>query len=281
VPDVALNGAKIWYEVKGAGEYVLQIGGAGFAHENFGAVTEAFQKNFAVIDFDLRGYGNSDRPDQHYDMEVWADDCAALLEAVGVERAHVHGTSMGGMVAIKLAAKYPEKVAALVLGCSAAKSDTLSRYRWEIWKALAQAYGMASRELAIEIACGALSRRFLDTPQGEETVRTIQGVLDRNCPLETFVAACDAMVTADLMDDCRKIAAPTLVMDGDEDVLTPLTQGPQGAGSRLIAELIPNARLHVITGVAHTNLMEVPDLSVEIVSEFFREAGVAAARTQV
>lgn len=275
MPDVDVNGCRIWYELKGSGDYLLQIGGAGFSHENFGLVTEDMSKQFTVIDFDLRGYGNSDRPSQKYSMEVWADDCAALLGAIDVDRAHVHGTSMGGMVAIKFAANYPDKVNGLVIDCASAKSDFMSRSRFEIWKALARAYGTGSRELALELATQGLSRRFLDE-RGPEMIPMIQGVLERNCPVETFCAACDAMIEMDMSDDLEKITAPTLVMDGDLDFLTPLDQGPQGAGSRLIAERIPNAELYVIDGCAHTNLMEMPELSTSVVVEFLQRVATPA-----
>jgi pimeloyl-ACP methyl ester carboxylesterase len=229
-----------------------------------------------VIDFDLRGYGLSERPVQRYSMDVWADDVAGLLDAIGVARTHVHGTSMGGMVAIRLAAKYPEKIDGLVIDCAAAKCDRMTRYRLEVWKALAQAYGMGSRELAVEIAAQALSRTFLDSPRGPETVEVIQGVLERNCSVEVFCAACDAMIEMDLTDDCRTIRAPTLVMDGDQDILTPLDQGPDGVGNRLIAELIPGAELYVIEGSGHTNLMEAPELSTSVVVGFLERVGARA-----
>ena len=270
MPDITVNGCRLWYEFKGSGDYLLQIGGAGFAHENFGFVTEDMAKHFTVIDFDLRGYGLSERPVQKYTMEVWADDVAALLDATGVERAHVHGTSMGGMVAIKLAGKYPEKVDGLVLDCTAAKSDFMCRARFEVWKALARAYGMGSRELALELATQALSRPFLDTPRGPEVVDVIQQVLERNCSVPVFCAACDAMIEMDLTSDLPKITAPTLVMDGDVDILTPLDQGPDGIGNRAIAQLIPTAELYVIESCAHTNLMEEPELSTQVVVDFLK-----------
>jgi 3-oxoadipate enol-lactonase len=276
MPEATVNGCRLWYELKGSGEHLLQIGGAGFAHENFGFVTEDMARHFTVIDFDLRGYGLSERPVQRYSMDVWADDVAGLLDAIGVARTHVHGTSMGGMVAIRLAAKYPEKIDGLVIDCAAAKCDRMTRYRLEVWKALAQAYGMGSRELAVEIAAQALSRTFLDSPRGPETVEVIQGVLERNCSVEVFCAACDAMIEMDLTDDCRAIRAPTLVMDGDQDILTPLDQGPDGVGNRLIAELIPGAELYVIEGSGHTNLMEAPELSTSVVVGFLERVGARA-----
>ncbi len=275
--DATVNGCRLWYELRGEGTHLLQIGGAGFAHENFGFVTDGMAKAFTVIDFDLRGYGLSERPEQPYSMDVWADDAAALLEAIGVERAHVHGTSMGGMVAIRLAAKHPERVYGLVLDCTAAKSDFMSAARFEVWQALARAYGMGSRELALELATQALSRRFLDSPRGPEVVDTIQQVLERNCSVDVFCAACDAMIEMDLTNDLPSINAPTLVMDGDEDILTPIVQGPAGLGNAAIADAIPNAELYVIEGCAHTNLLEQPELSTRVVVEFLQGVEAHAA----
>jgi pimeloyl-ACP methyl ester carboxylesterase len=127
LPHLTRNGCRLWYDVKGEGDDLLQIGGAGFAHMNFSAVTDRMAEHFRVIEVDQRGNGFSDRPDEKYTIEGWADDMAAVLDGIGVERAFVHGTSTGGMIAIKLAAKYPEKVRALILGATAAKLDFVGR----------------------------------------------------------------------------------------------------------------------------------------------------------
>ena len=81
-----VNGVDLWYEISGEGEPVVQIHGAGFGHFNFAPATPELAKRFKVVDFDLRGYGKSDRPVQHYDMEVWADDVAGLLDALDIAR---------------------------------------------------------------------------------------------------------------------------------------------------------------------------------------------------
>ena len=170
--DAQINGARIWYEVHGEGEdYLLQIGGAGFAHENFGFVTDKMTPHFIPSSSILRGYGLS-ASEQEYSMEVWADDIKGLFDAIGVERAHVHGTSMGGMVALAFAGRYPELVDGLVLDCASAKSDFMARAHWEVWKQLAQAYGMGGEPLALEIATKCLSRRFLDTRPGPRRSRS-------------------------------------------------------------------------------------------------------------
>ena len=90
-----VNGVDLWYRVTGEGEPVVQIHGAGFGHFNFAPATPELAKSFRVVDFDMRGYGSSDRPLQHYDMEVWADDVAGLMDALehrdGAHPRHLDG----------------------------------------------------------------------------------------------------------------------------------------------------------------------------------------------
>jgi 3-oxoadipate enol-lactonase len=265
-----LDGCRIWYELKGSGDYLLQIPGMFFAHANFGRVTDAMAEHFTVIDFDQRGTGLSDRPSQRYSIELWAEDCALLLDALGVERAHVHGTSAAGMVAIRFAAEHPQRVDRLVIDCSAAKLDFVGRAMCEVWKALAHAYGLGSRELALNIASQACSRAFLDGDEGAATVESIRELVAQNCTPETFSAVCDAMIEVDLTADLGRIRAPTLVTVGDQDVMTPIDQGPQGVGNRAIAEGIPGARLHVMEGIGHANLLEAPELTTRVVLEFLK-----------
>jgi len=268
---VEIDGVKIWYDVHGDGEqHLLQIGGAGFAHENFGFVTHLMTPHFKVIEMDLRGYGLSDRPEQHYDMDLWADDLKAVLDDAGIEKTHVHGTSMGGMVALAFAGRHPQYIDRLILDCPMAKSDYMARAHWDVWAALAEAQGMGGRGLAQEIATKCLSRTFLDTPAGEETVGVIQQVLDRNCSVPVFTGACAAMRDMDLRPYAAEVTAPTLVMVGSEDCLTPIDAGPDGAGARWIHEHIEDSEMYIVEGSGHTNLMEEPELSADIVIRFLQ-----------
>jgi pimeloyl-ACP methyl ester carboxylesterase len=83
MPEAMVNGVRIWYQETGAGEAVVQIHGAGFGHFNFATATPIISKSFRCIDFDMRGYGQSERPFQRYDMDVWADDVAGLMGLLG------------------------------------------------------------------------------------------------------------------------------------------------------------------------------------------------------
>ncbi len=104
------DGVRLYYELTGPEEapVILQFGGGLFGRHNFGLVNDGFRERFRLLSFDARGYGASDHPREEYTIEGWADDGAKLLDAVGLERVFVHGTSMGGMIAIAFTAKYPE-----------------------------------------------------------------------------------------------------------------------------------------------------------------------------
>ena len=228
-----VNGVELWYQITGEGEPVIQIHGAGFGHSNFAPATPALGERFSVIDYDMRGYGQSDRPVQHYDMEVWADDAAGLLDALDVPEAHVHGTSMGGMIAIVFAAKYPERTTSVVINCAAAKLGVAGRLVFKNWIDIARMDpdGPGSRILAELIAWQALSKSFLETPEGIAAIDTIQQILRDSNRVEVFTAACQAMCDMDLTGWLPRITAPALVLGGSEDHHDALGPGAERRGA--------------------------------------------------
>ncbi len=280
MPTVEVRGVRIWYQLSGSGDHLVQVPGAVSAHEGYALVTPTMIEHFTVLDYDPRGYGHSERPKQRYTFDVWADDLVGLLDVLGIERAHVHGGSMGSMVALRFAARYPERVHGLVLSGCAVKSDFMARCHYEVWKALALAYGTGSRELAYELCNKAVSRRYLDGPNGGEALaEAVMDVAGRNVEPEVFCDACDAMIDTDLTRDVAKVTAPTLVLVGDEDVLTPAEQATSGAGGRWIYEHLENAAVReyvVCEGSGHANLMDNAEFSSLAVIEFLKRAGVPA-----
>lgn len=279
MPKVAVNGIQMYYEIAGSGDHVLQVPGAVNGHEGYAAVTPGMAKHFTVIDYDPRGYGLSDRPKQKYTFEVWARDMAGLLDALGVDRTAVHGGSMGSSLAVHYAVHFPERVNALVLSGCSAKSDFMAKYQYEVWKALARAYGTGSRELAYDQCNKAVSRAYLDGPNGgEPLVKAVMETTKRNVDTDVFCDACDALIEMDMTGALQKVTAPTLVMVGDEDVLTPADQGPTGAGGRYIYEHLTNARLReyvVIPQAGHANLMDNPEASNRAIIDFLKRVGRA------
>jgi pimeloyl-ACP methyl ester carboxylesterase len=174
---------------------------------------------------------------------------------------------MGGFIATKFAARYPERVDRLVIGGAVARCDRMSRTQFHIWKALAAAYGVDSEELALHLTTHAFSRTYLDS-LGNSAVDEMRDVTARNVTGEVFAAACDLMITTDTRAELEHISAPTLVMVGELDVITPLDAGPDGAGARYMADHIPRAELCVLEGCGHGNLVERADDSIRLIVEF-------------
>lgn len=226
-----------------------------------------------MLDYDHRGYGLSDRPEQRYTMGTWSDDLAGLMDALGIERCHVHGGSMGSFIAIDFAAKYPEKVGKLLLGAGAvAKCDTMAVLHFRVWQQIASAYGIASKELAQELLTKAFSRAFLDgMAGGDEALAEMQEVTARNASLPVFLDACQAMIDTDVRDQLANVTAPTLVMVGSDDVLTPLDMGPNGAGARYVAEHLPDARLVIFEGSGHGHYIEQAEGSIDAILSFLAQ----------
>jgi pimeloyl-ACP methyl ester carboxylesterase len=260
-----VNGVRLYYEINGSGPPVIQIGGAVNGHEGYALVTPIMAEQFTVIDFDHRGYGQSDRPAQKYTMDTWVDDMAALLDALGVERCHVHGGSMGGFIACLFAAKYPERVDRLVFNGAVAKCDWLARTNFYLWKRVAHEFGLDSEELALMLLTHAFSRAYLDEMVSSGNLHSLSWMQDsirRNTSLEVFSDACDAMAETDVTGLLGNVTAPTLVLHGDEDWLTPLDCGPGGAGARVIHEGIAGSELYILAGCGHGVLFERADEAV-------------------
>ena len=272
---VKVNGVNLWYRISGEGEPVVQIHGAGFGHFNFDPVTPELSRHFRVVDYDMRGYGQSDRPVQRYDMDVWADDLAGLMDALAIERAHVHGTSMGGMIAIVFAGKYPERTASVVINCAAAKLGHAGRLVFRNWIDIARLDpdGPGSRTLAELIAWEAFSKAFLEREGAPAAIDETQRILRESNDLEVFTAACQAMCEMDVSEWLPKIAAPALVLGGAEDVMTPWDQGPGGAGQEAIYRGIAGAEKHVISGSGHSTIFDNSEEHNRVVVDFIRRHG--------
>ena len=225
----------------------------------------------------MRGYGESSRPVQHYDMEVWADDLAGLLDALEIEQAHVHGTSMGGMIAIVFAASTRSgrpRWCQLRRG----KLGHAGRLVFRNWIDIARLDpdGPGSRTLAELIAWQAFSKEFLEAPEAEAAVDNTQRILRDSNDLEVFTAACQAMCDMDLRPWLSKITAPALVLGGDEDLMTPWDQGPGGAGQEAIYQGIRGAEARH-RRLGHSTIFDNSEEHNRVVIDFFRRNAIGAA----
>jgi pimeloyl-ACP methyl ester carboxylesterase len=192
-----------------------------------------------------------------------ADDAAAVLRALGVERAHVAGFSMGGLIAQELALAHPETVSSLVLLSSYGRTDALMRRTIASWIWLARVADDPG-EFLRSFSTWLFSRTAHADGFAE---RWVQDTLDDPHPMSTedFCAAAEACLKHDALDRLGAIRVPTLVVAGEEDLIVPPRVGRQ------LASRIPGARLTLLPDYAHQSFMEVPDRITALFDGFFSE----------
>jgi 3-oxoadipate enol-lactonase len=243
------DGTRISYDVHGPadGEPLLLIQGLGADKRGWFRQVRPFSGRYRTIAFDNRGVGGSDIPPGPYDLNVMAQDALAVLDAEGVDSAHVVGASMGGIISQILGVLHPDRVRSLTLACTGCHHLPWRRELLAGWKQQALEEGMRSFvETNSRWLVGSRSlRRFFPI------FRTLGGMA-LNCTPESFGAQVDAILDAD--DDLRfaldQIQVPVLILVGSQDILTPL------ADSEELAEHLPEARLAVVGGGAHGFMFE-------------------------
>lgn len=265
------EGVRLYYELTGPEDapVIIQLGGGLFGRHNFGLVNDGFRERFRLLSFDARGYGASDQPREAYTIEGWADDGGKLLDAIGLERVLVHGTSMGGMIAIAFTAQYPERVLATCADVAFAKPDVYRRTLFRVWRRMAET--MPWDEFSDHVTTQAVGARFMETPEGESIFQLVREIVGLNDPY-TVRQACLAMENMDLSPLVAQISRPLLMTNGTHDILCPPDLAPSGLGARRMAELNEHISLVEFPDIGHADLVECPADAVRIVTEFFERA---------
>ena len=269
----ALDGKRIHYEVTGriGKTPVLMIQGLGASKNAWNLQRIAMATRFRIISFDNRGAGRSDKPTEPFTLEQMADDAIAVLDAAGIETAHVVGASMGGVISQIVAVKYPQRVRSLTLVCTACRNHPWRQELLQSWAKTAEEKGMI--EVGKEAAQWVMSPRSF---RRLVPAFTWMGPLAALRPRHSFVSQIHAILDTreDLVDQLSTITAPTMVIVGNQDILTPR------GDSEEIAERIPNAELVVISGAAHGLMMEHSSTYNKILIEFLQRTELARVAEQ-
>jgi 3-oxoadipate enol-lactonase len=269
----ATDDTRIHYEVTGksGATPVLMIQGLGASKNAWNLQRIAMATRFRIISFDNRGAGRSDKPTEPFTLEQMADDALVVLDAAGIETAHVVGASMGGVISQIVAVKYPHRVRSLTLVCTACRNHPWRQELLQTWAKTAADKGMI--EVGKEAAQWVMSPRSF---RRLVPAFTWMGPLAALRPRHSFVSQIDAILNTreDLVDQLSTITAPTMVIVGNQDILTPR------GDSEEIAERIPNAELVVISGAAHGLMMEHSPTFNKILIEFLQRTELARVAEQ-
>jgi pimeloyl-ACP methyl ester carboxylesterase len=252
-----LSAHRVRYRIEGSGPEVVLIHGVGNRLEVWDDVVAALGGRWRTIRYDLRGHGESAKPPGPYHIDDFVSDLTELLSELGLERCHVVGFSLGGLVAQGFALAHSDRLARLVLLSTVAGRSEAERRR-------------VLDRLAI-VAEGIPGRHFehsVDRWFSPEFQRTHPEAIRRHAQRnklndpQGYAAAYEVLATCDFADRLHEINRPTLIATGEADL------GSNPRMARLMHERIEGSRLHILDGLRHSIIVEAPVLVAELIEEF-------------
>ena len=260
MPHVDANGLQLFYEEGGEGEPLLLVPGLAGDHLIWAEQLEAWSGHFRVISFDNRDSGQSSYVEEGYDTDDMAGDALALADVLELERFHLLGLSMGGMIAQHMALRVPDRVRSLTLCMTYAGSGHWARERSRL---MAYDAMRRPREEEVEHALiGCFSEEMLEDPERMAYFRKVSQENPHPQPVEAFCRQLQAMGAHDLRDRMDELDVPTHVVITEHDLVIPPWK------QRELADLLPDARVSVIERGSHAANMERSEEFNEMVLEF-------------
>ena len=260
MPFALSQGARIYWRLDGAADKpaLVLLTSIGTDLSLYDPVVPLLTPDFRVLRIDTRGHGASDAPTGDYSLDMLADDVLAVMDAAGIAKATICGISLGGMIAMALSSKAPERVETLVLACT---SPALDPTVWDQRLALIRAEGLGA---IVEMVLG---RFFSDTfrAQHPEVVETVRASMVAQNP-DGYCGCGAAIRDMALLQRLPTITAPTLVITGAKDVASPF----EGHAERIVAA-VPGAR-HIQIDGAHLPSLEAPTAFAGAIRDFVRAA---------
>ncbi|MFX0023514.1 MAG: alpha/beta fold hydrolase [Candidatus Hermodarchaeota archaeon] len=275
-----VNGIKICYEIKGEGEPVLLVHGFSDRKEHWRAQFRELAEHFKVIRFDNRGAGKSDRPDGVYTMELFADDISSLLDYLEIEKTHIIGHSLGGMIVQNFALKYPNRINKIVLintiagvtppgippdqgieiyrknaiaGIKAGKKDSLTAFL----NGAKHSYSRVFYKQMVENP----KKKFHNIWSVEDLVeeKTLYGPTEKDINHQA-----EALESHNTYDRLYEIKNKVLVIAADKDKSCPMLM------NKKIHELLPNSQFIVIENAGHQSILEYPHIVNPYIIDFLK-----------
>lgn len=254
----ASDGTSIRYVVwsgASASHRVVLIHALAMVAEFWEETVASLGPDWEVLAVDCRGHGASDKPAGPYSIELMADDVAAAMEHAGWDNAVVAGASMGGCVAMAVAARHPDRVAGLGLIDTTAWYGEDAATAWE-----------ERGQKAVDGGMGALigfqKTRWFSDAFREANPNTVQRAIDVFVAndVAAYLETCRMLGRADMRPALASFAMPVSIMVGEEDYATPI------AMSEALAAAIPGAQMRVVPNARHMTPNEVPWIVAEVIS---------------
>jgi pimeloyl-ACP methyl ester carboxylesterase len=234
------------------------VHGLGYARWGWEPVVDLLAERYDVILFDNRGIGESEAPPGPYSAAEMAEDTRRVMDEAGVERAHVLGTSLGGMIAQELALAAPARVEKLVLVCTTPGGSKATPMPEQTVRLMAEAPTLEPLVALRRFVENALAP---DAPDGI-VERILAHRIETAQPVSAWLSQAAAGAAFDVWDRLSELGIPTLVAHGTADIVV------DPANAELLTERIPDAQLELFPGCGHLLFWEQPDRFATVVGEF-------------
>jgi pimeloyl-ACP methyl ester carboxylesterase len=220
MPQIEANNILINYDQQGTGEPLILIPYLAADHACYAFQTAEYSKHFTCISIDLRGTGETDKPEGAYSTELLADDIAAFMQVTGIQKAHVSGLSLGAATGMWLAAKYPERVKSLSLHSAWPRTDSFLKTVVEGWQVMAKALGSVPEMTILGIFPWCFTPELYATKP--EYIQSLTDfVRSRPAqPLNAFLQQSNAVIEHNVASQLDRIKVPTQITFGRRDMVT-------------------------------------------------------------
>jgi pimeloyl-ACP methyl ester carboxylesterase len=268
MPKIQAGSITMNYDQQGSGEPLVLIPYLAADYACYAFQVADHSKHFTCISVDLRGTGESDKPAGVYPTEMFADDVAALMQAIGIHKAHIFGLSLGAATGMWLAAKYPDRVKTLSLHSAWPKSDPYIKAVVQGWQVIAKALDSVPEMVIQGIFPWCFTAELY--AQKPDYIQALSDFVRGRPkqPIDAFIQESDAVIAHDAEAQLDKIRAPTQITFGRHDMATstrfadPLKNG------------IKNSELHIFEDCSHAPLYEnVPAFNEKTLGFLSKHAG--------
>jgi pimeloyl-ACP methyl ester carboxylesterase len=276
MPLITVNQTEIYYEIQGEGQPILLIPGLGLDNTYYRLGEPLIRENFQTILVDPRGIGKSQKDDVEYTADLWADDYAALLDAINIKKAHILGSSLGGTVALAMGVRHPNKVASLIIAGGFSELTRSVEMNYALRKKMIPKLGMGE-EMAEFMGLWIMTREFIDSEDGQKVLEASKKNVQQNSP-DLYIRFLDSILrlgrripggeVPKLTKQLNTIKCPTLVLCADNDHFIPSSL------SHVIADNIAGSIYEEIKNGGHIPFIEKPRESVQCILKFLQSLQV-------
>ncbi|MCX2745448.1 alpha/beta hydrolase [Mangrovivirga sp. M17] len=264
MPDISVNGTTLYYEQEGNEKETLVFGHSLlFNLRMFDSQVEYLKSKYTCIRFDFRGHGKSESTDNGYDLNTLTEDFAGLVQELNIGNCHFIGFSMGGMVALRAAIKYPELIKSLILIDTSSEPEPKSgMIRNKAMLFVAKYIGLAP--IAGRVMKMFFGKSFLHDPERESTRELYSNYFKTNDRKGIVKAVKGVLYRKGITGKLKLINQPTTILVGEEDQLTDHQK------AEILHRNIRNSKLEVIPRAAHMSPVEEPQIVNSIIDKHLR-----------